>query len=210
MLSRLVLLLYGHVATARRALLVIDMTVGQWAGISYRANETLATIERLSANENPFFDVIIDTHLALDCKRPEQSTICEIDWPRGQPATALLPSLQSPHVTHVAKLSYSSFTGSTLDATLRAAGVDTVYLTGINTDYCVFATALSAWERAYDVRVVVDGVTSCNGQAGHEEGLRMLQRFFGAVPSGPSSTDRVKVVHSSEISPLVSSSRLAL
>ena len=198
-----VLLAAQPAVLARRALVVIDMTVGQWEGISYRKNATLQTITRLMANRTePHFDVIVDTHLALDCAQPEHATICEIDWPRGQHATSLLPSLVFPHSTYVSKQSYSSFSGSALETTLRAAGVDEVYLTGINTDYCVFATALSGWERAFEVRVVLDGVTSCNGAAGHAEGLRMLQRFFGEQPEGPSFTKRVALVHSADIPPL--------
>ena len=181
---------------ARRALLVIDMTVGQWSGISYRANSTLATVSRLVANKSePHFDLIIDTHLAMGCTSPEQGTICEIEWPRGPAATALLPSLSYRHVTFVAKESYSSFVGSTLDATLRAAGVDTLFITVINTDYCVFATALSAWERAYHVSVVVDGVTSVGGATGHAEGLKMLHKFFVDF----SDTKRVQLVESGDI-----------
>ena len=108
-----------------------------------------------------------------------------------------LPSLRAPHVTFVAKQSYSCFTDSPLDVTLRAAGVTEVYLTGINTNYCVFATTLSAWEKAYQVRVVLDGVTSCDGEAGHEEGLRMLHSFFVDY----SSTARVQLVRSADIPP---------
>lgn len=182
--------------SSRSALLVIDMTVGQWEGISYRANATLATISKLMSNRSePYFDLVIDTHLALACTPPLQATICEIEWPRGEEATALLPSLRFPHVTYVSKHSYSSFTDSTLDATLRAANVDILYVVGINTNYCVFATTLSAWELAYQVRVVVDGITSFDGEAGHEQGLQMLNNFFVTY----SSTNRVQLVQSSSI-----------
>lgn len=88
-----------------------------------------------------------------------------------------------------------SFTNSALDVTLRAAGVTEVYLTGINTNYCVFATTLSAWEKAYQVRVVLDGVTSCDGEAGHKEGVQMLDKFFVDY----SSTTRVQLVRSEDI-----------
>lgn len=182
-------------AHARRALIVIDMTVGQWESISYRRNSTLATVSKLMANKTVFFDLIIDSHLAMKCVAPIQGTICEIQWPRGSEATALLPVLQSPHVTHVAKESYSSFTSTTLDGTLRNARIDTLYVVGINTNYCVFATTLSAWELSYNVRVVEDGVTSCDGEAGHAQGLEMLNNFFVTY----SSTERVQLVQSADI-----------
>ena len=198
MLRALLLLATVPAASATRALVVIDMSVGQWRGISYRANETLATIERLMANQTePHFDLVIDSHLALACTPPTQATICEVTWPKSAADEALLPALRFPHVAYAPKNSYSSFVDSTLDATLRAAGVTEVYLTGINTNYCVFATTLSAWERAYQVRVVLDGVTSCDGQTGHEEGLRMLHSFFVDY----SSTTRVQLVRSADIPP---------
>ena len=192
----LLFLLTESAVVGRRALVVIDMTVGQWNGVSYRANTTLATVQKLMANSSEApFDLIIDSHLAMACTPPEQGTICEIEWPRGKSATALLPVLRFPHVNYVAKESYSSFFGSTLDATLRAAGISIIYLAGINTDYCVFATALSAWERAYEVNVVLDAVTSVGGATGHADGLKMFHKFFIDY----SSTQRVKLIQSADI-----------
>jgi nicotinamidase-related amidase len=52
-------------------------------------------------------------------------------------------------LTFVAKQQYSCFFGSTLDNTLRAAEIKTVYLVGINTNICVFKTAIDGWERSY-------------------------------------------------------------
>ena len=99
----------------------------------------------------------------------------------------------------MAKESYSSFYGSALDATLRAAGVDELYIVGINTDYCVFATTLAAWELAYrSINVVLDGVTSVGGEAGHAMGLAMLRQFFVSY----SDTKRVQLVESHDIPPL--------
>ena len=73
--------------------------------------------------------------------------------------------------------------------------MDTVYIVGINTDYCIFATTLSAWERAYHVRVVLDGVTSCQGAQGHAAGIEMLTNFFVKY----SSTARVQLIESNDI-----------
>merc|ERR1719213_1420637 len=106
--------------------------------------------------------------------------MCEVlsKWGRLNWATSpLLPELRFPHNTFVMKEQYSSFYASTLDATLRAAGVDTIYLTGILTNVCVFATALDAWYRGYKVFVVTDAVTSWAEEA-HTEGLNMMDNFF--------------------------------
>ena len=45
-----------------------------------------------------------------------------------------------------------------------------VYICGINTDYCVLATALDAFNRGLKPVVVADAVTSVDGRAAHEVG----------------------------------------
>ena len=68
------------------------------------------------------------------------------------PDAALIPELkrvqpEGGRVTFVAKQEFSGFVRSTLDSVLRAHGIDEVYITGINTQICIFRTAMDAWER---------------------------------------------------------------
>ena len=59
------------------------------------------------------------------------------------------------------------------------AGIDEVFLVGINTDVCIMKTALDAWERGYRVVVVDDGCTSDDGGFwGHRKGTNQLSRFW--------------------------------
>ena len=58
--------------------------------------------------------------------------------------------------------------------------VGEVFVTGINTDYCVFATALDSQSRGrFYTFVVGDAVSSCSGRRGHEEGLKRTENHLG-------------------------------
>ncbi len=60
----------------------------------------------------------------------------------------------------VPKRRYSAFFGTDLDNYLREMGVKTLYLTGVLTNICVYATALDASMRNYTVKVFKDAVAS--------------------------------------------------
>ena len=65
---------------------------------------------------------------------------------------------------------YSAFRDNTktlytsLDATLRANGVDTVYIVGLATDYCVYETVVDALELGYRVFLVEDATAGISVQ----------------------------------------------
>eukprot|EP00929_Paragymnodinium_shiwhaense_P007654 TRINITY_DN111562_c0_g1_i1.p1 TRINITY_DN111562_c0_g1~~TRINITY_DN111562_c0_g1_i1.p1 ORF type:complete len:252 (-),score=29.68 TRINITY_DN111562_c0_g1_i1:457-1122(-) len=184
--------LFQVASSTGRALIVIDMSVEQWRPITYKRDSTYRVINWLMKEGSTHFDYIIDSHLWMNCDKPAQSTLCD-ETPVGRAGTAkaeLLPQLRHPWVKFVEKQQFSCFYGSTLDATLRNAGVDSIYLVGINTDYCVFATTLEAWERGYNVTVFTDGVTSVGGEGGHAMGLKMHSQFFGKSPNFRLQTSR--------------------
>ncbi|MEW6553045.1 MAG: isochorismatase family cysteine hydrolase [Actinomycetota bacterium] len=60
----------------------------------------------------------------------------------------------------VPKRRYSAFFGTDLDNYLREMGVRKLYLAGVLTNICVYATALDASMRNYGVAVFTDGVAS--------------------------------------------------
>jgi nicotinamidase-related amidase len=60
----------------------------------------------------------------------------------------------------VPKRRYSAFFGTDLDLLLRELGANKLYLTGVLTNICVYATALDAGMRDYRVAVIRDGVAS--------------------------------------------------
>jgi len=220
----------------KSALVVIDMSVEQWAGIEYRREDTVQVIQSLmhlspslkptnlkpDPNPNPSptpknftFDLIIDSHLSMKCapdsfreETPKmestttpsrnvisESTLCGItaSGREGSKEAEILPQLAKiPNVQFIEKKQFSCFYGSSLDAALRGAGIEMLFVVGINTNYCVFATVLDGWERGYEMGVVVDGVTSCDGSEGHERGMQMLRSFFG-------ESDRVHFLNSTDL-----------
>jgi nicotinamidase-related amidase len=61
-----------------------------------------------------------------------------------------------PGDIEIEKIRFDSFIETDLDEQLRAAGIDTIIVTGVSTDCCVDSTSRSAFQRDYDVFVVAD------------------------------------------------------
>ena len=76
-----------------------------------------------------------------------------LDSPRDSIWPALAPAADDVVLAH---RHYSAFSETALDATLRAAGVDALELTGCITEIQVYATAIDALQRGYRVTVPVD------------------------------------------------------
>lgn len=62
---------------------------------------------------------------------------------------------------------YSPWTEGSLDALLSGSGIDTLIITGGETDVCVLATVLSAIDRGYRTVLVTDAVCSSADQTHH-------------------------------------------
>lgn len=72
---------------------------------------------------------------------------------------------------------YSAFTSSKLLAYLRARSIDTVVLSGAETDVCVLSTALGAVDHGYRVVIATDAVCSFS-DAGHDSLLALFRERF--------------------------------
>ncbi len=70
--------------------------------------------------------------------------------------------------------SYNSFYGSKLDKTLKKLKVDTVIITGVHTNICVFNGAAGAIERGYSVIVIADA-TAASSVTIHKAALEGLE-----------------------------------
>lgn len=78
---------------------------------------------------------------------------------QGSPLGDLTPGLERlPSEVMVTKQYPSAFFGTSLAATLTAAGVDTVLLTGLTTSGCVRATCVDAMSHGFVTLVVKDAV----------------------------------------------------
>jgi nicotinamidase-related amidase len=101
---------------------------------------------------------------------------------RGMPGCEVMPELLAPGDLIVdAKKRYDCFTATDLDLTLKARGIDTVLIVGVNTNSCVVATSTAACCRDYGVVVVSDCVDTMDGPDLHEAALKVIGTAFGQV-----------------------------
>ncbi len=101
---------------------------------------------------------------------------------RGSPGCEVMPELLAPGDLIVdAKKRYDCFTATDLDLTLKAHGVETVLIVGVNTNSCVMATATAACCRDYAVMVIADCVDTMDGPALHDAALKVIGTAFGRV-----------------------------
>lgn len=100
----------------------------------------------------------------------------------GMPGCEVMPEVYETSDFIVdAKKRYDCFVATDLDLSLRAHGVDTVLITGVNTNSCVMATAAAACCRDYATVVVSDCVDTMDGPELHAAALRVIGTAFGQV-----------------------------
>jgi nicotinamidase-related amidase len=91
----------------------------------------------------------------------------------------LVPFVASAHVFD--KTGYSAMKNDLFLAALQKLGVDSIELCGFDTDACVLATALDAFEMGYRTFVRADCCASGGGDRFHQAGLEILKRNLGEV-----------------------------
>lgn len=100
----------------------------------------------------------------------------------GGPGCTVMPELLDPSDFIVdTKKRYDCFLGTDLDFVLRSHGINTLLITGVNTNSCVLATTTAANARDYSVIVVEDCVDSMDGPELHAAGLACIRTAFGFV-----------------------------
>lgn len=98
----------------------------------------------------------------------------------GEDAVRLVPELErfAPPAHVVDKRVYSPWTEGVLDGLLAGSGIDTVVITGGETDVCVLATALGAIDRGLRVVLVTDALCS-SSDATHDALMVLYGTRFG-------------------------------
>ncbi len=101
----------------------------------------------------------------------------------GSPGCTIMPGLLDSERDSVVdtKKRYDCFIATDLDFRLKALAVNTVLVTGINTNSCVLATAIAANVLDYAVVVVEDCVDTMDGSAHHDAGLMCIRTAFGFI-----------------------------
>ena len=101
----------------------------------------------------------------------------------GSPGCEIIPVLVDRERDWIVatKKRYDCFVGTDLDFLLRSHGINTVLITGVNTNSCVLSTATTACSRDYAVFVIEDCVDTMDGSEIHEAALKCIQAAFGWV-----------------------------
>jgi ureidoacrylate peracid hydrolase len=109
---------------------------------------------------------------------------CQSDTDGIDPHPALVPAAREPVVI---KHRFDAFVDTELDIILRAAGINTVILTGTATHACVDSTARSAYFRDYYVVVGEDLVGGASEEV-HRATMFTMNRFFGVTATSEQLT----------------------
>jgi nicotinamidase-related amidase len=150
------------------------------------ASRVLPVIERLAAAraERTIFTRFIPP------RRPEDATGT---WRRyyerwatmtrerlHQDLTELVPELQRfvPPARTLDKPVYSPWLGSSLDADLRRAGINTVVISGAETEVCVLAAVVGAIDLGYRVVIATDALCS-SADPTHDAMLTIYHSRYG-------------------------------
>jgi nicotinamidase-related amidase len=98
----------------------------------------------------------------------------------GPEMTDLVPELARfvPPARTFDKYVYSPWTGSDLHVQLREAGIDTLIVTGGETDVCVLSSVLGAIDWGFRVILVTDAVCSSADQT-HDSMMNIYMNRFG-------------------------------
>ncbi len=96
----------------------------------------------------------------------------------------LLEELKVSHDSRdwwVDKYRLSGFSGTVLDAALRASGIETLFFTGVNIDQCVWSTFLDATNLGYDCVLVKDCTATSSPSFCYDAVVYNISRQTGLV-----------------------------
>ena len=101
----------------------------------------------------------------------------------GSVGCQIIPSLYDEGRDWVVdtKKRYDCFVGTDLDPLLRSHGVNTLLITGVNTNSCVLCTLAAANVRDYAPVVVEDCVDTMDGPEAHDAALLCIRTALGWV-----------------------------
>jgi nicotinamidase-related amidase len=124
-------------SSVRRALIVVDMSVEQVAGIRYNLKSLVANCQNLCCNSSHFFELIMDSRLWLRSK--DESGLAWV-WPEtyvsmfvaDSEGASLVADLRpyAKNMQFVEKYNYCCFANSKLLSILQEAQITEVYICG--------------------------------------------------------------------------------
>lgn len=136
---------------SKHALLVIDVQSGLIRG-AYQETEVLAAINNTCKSVRASGGVII---FIQHCHTSYEPLM------KGHPDWALHESLDvQADDLFIEKQASDSFYGTNLEELLNQLGISHVYVTGLQTEYCVDTTCRSAMSKGFEVTLISDGHTT--------------------------------------------------
>lgn len=109
----------------------------------------------------------------------------------GTPGAEIISELHPLRGPVLFKTKHSAFFNTNLDIQLRAAGVQDLYLAGLQTQICIMTTAADASFRGYRVVAVSDCVVSTRAEA-KRQALDWIGRYVGEVMDSSSILGRLR------------------
>lgn len=178
------------VAPARTAVVIIDMqadfaspdgAMGRAGADLTGVPTALAVAERLANGARAAGVPVIFVGLQTPANPPSpfwtewtrrrgvRDALCRV----GDPGAAFVGPIPAPGETVIGKPRYSGFSGTDLDAALKAARVDTLVVCGLTTECCVDCTVRDAFHLDYHVFIAADACAAYEPDL-HAAALRAL------------------------------------
>lgn len=180
----------GRLEPGRKAaLLIVDVVVAYLdpaSDLYAHAEDALASNERLLASARAAGVPVVFTNVEYQAGGADggyfyRKVPALKAFLRGSPMGAFPATLQPGAADIIVTKQYASaFFGTSLAATLRSMGVDTVLVTGFSTSGCVRASALDALQHGFIPFVVRDACADRH-PAPHEANLFDLQAKYAEV-----------------------------
>lgn len=181
---------------ARSALLIGDVQVDFCPGGALAVpggNEIIPVVNdyvRLFRSRNLPIVAIRDWHPPNHCSFQEQGGRWPVHCVQGSRGAQFHPDLVVPPGTLViskatdpAREAYSSFDGTSLEERLREAGVETLFVSGLATDYCVRQTVLDARRLGFRVVLLEDAIRGIDAAPQDcDKAIREMHEA-GAIPA---------------------------
>lgn len=169
-------------------LLIVDVQKDFLPGGSLAVPRGEEVIPPLNACIACFLRKRLPIYASRDWHSPAHGSFREQDgpWPRhcvaGTPGAGFAEGLALPPETCIVSKGaesdasgYSAFAGTGLAERLRSDGVETLYLGGLATEYCVLKTALDALGSGFSVCVLVNAVRAIDPGDGERALVKMQQ-----------------------------------
>lgn len=177
----------GHVnfspSNPREALLIIDMQEGFFAD----ANEPVYREKELVNNVNQLIDSFRNRNRPIIFIRHTEDDGEELK--EGSRAWKVYHKLRHKRDDYfVNKETPDSFYRTELASILQENKIDTLYITGLQTDYCIDTTCRSAFAKNYHTILVHDGHSTYDNDSMKAEAIiqyhhKIIGRWFAALQS---------------------------